>query len=446
MKPFKPAQQAREHLLREVIKGDKDLMICFAECHFHTIEACVAIKRRKKMDELELFLLQAIHNRLKQPTAEGLNSLLHVGSQIIRQIAISLVGNELLQESTDGFYQITKQGVDAIRSREMVIHQQECCHFHFINGTNEFLRIRDPRKIYLRDLAPRETGAHWSFDIGILKRCIAESEQWKRERGFSVDVVGLITEHDTDSKKQATIDADNAEDEDTSSDDKLAEKKNRLIVDKAQSADCAIVVKFQGNSPIALKAYPFYPKHRLQTCEQNILFSLGSTDSILKVFPGLDLIPSNQQVDLAWQNIGQEYPLQNPARAAVKADKTFIKVTVDSKLLSEWIKFCWKVIRGEIFCFIDLEDMTRLNNVSLKALDKETEEQLQDLTLLHQLNNADKLENILCDVSTYRQWLSAKGFSIDHDTYKLASFAWQVGEFRLAYRLAELEDMADAEL
>jgi len=445
MKPFKPTMQAREHLLRELIQGDKDLMICFAECHFHTVEACVAIKKLKKIDELELFLLQAV-NRLKQPTAESMNNLLHIGSQIIRQIATSLVGSGLLQENTDGYYQVTKQGFDALQSKEMVTYQQERCHFHFVNGNNEFLRIRDSRKIYLRDLAPKETGDNWSFNIETLKRCINESDQWKRERGFSGDVVRLITEQDTDSKKQIAIDTDNTVEENTLSACKLTKKENTLIVDKAVGANCAIIVKFQDDRFIELKAYPFLSKGFLHSGDQNVLFSLNGTDSILKVFPGMDIVPSSQQIDLAWQSIGQDYNLRNLSRTSIKADKTSMTVTLNSELISEWLRFCWQAIKGEIFCCIELEDMTRLNYVSLEAADKEANEQLQALKLLHLLKSANRVENILCDVSIYRQWLSAGDFPIDPDIYELASLAWKMGEFGLAYRLAELKDIADAEL
>jgi hypothetical protein len=53
---------------------------------------------------------------------------------------------------------------------------------------------------------------------------------------------------------------------------------------------------------------------------------------------------------------------------------------------------------------------------------------------------------VLCDISGFRQWLSAIDLPIEPDIYELASLAWRLGEFGLAYRLAELEDMADAEL
>ena len=444
MKSFESTPQVREYLWRELAQGCTDMMVCLAECHFHTVEACVAIKKHQKIDELELFLLQAI-NTAKHTTAEGLNNVLHIGSQIIRQIAIVLVGNGLLQENTDGSLEITKRGFEALQSREMVTEQQRRCHFHFVSGSNEFLRIRDPQKRYLHDLATKEIGADWSFNIETLRRCISESDQWKGKRGFPVDVIRLITGHDVDTRQKAK-DTDGNVEENLLSACKPTQKEDTLIVDKAQGADCAIVIKFQGDKPTELKAYPFLSKGFLHSGEQNVLFSLSSTDSILKVFPGIEVMPSRQQLDLAWQVLGQDYNLKNISRASVKTDKTSMTLALDGELISGWLEFCWQVTQGEVFCYIDLEDMTYLNKVGLEAVDKEANEQLQALKLLHQLKTAEQLENLLSDILIYRQLLSAGGFSIEPNIFELASLAWILGEFGLAYRLAELKDMADAEL
>jgi hypothetical protein len=445
MKPFESTPQVREYLWRELAQDSSNVTVCLARFHFHTVEACVAIKKHQKMDELEFFLLRAA-NRLTQPTTEGLNNLLHIGNQVIRQIVLVLVGNQLLQENTDGSYQITKHGFDALRSKEMIIHQHKRCHFHFVSGSNEFLRIKDLRGMYLRDLAPKETGSGWIFNVETLRRCISESDQWKRERGFPVDVVSLITGQDIDSQQTAKYANNKIEENSLSANNNPAQKRDTLIVDKAQGIDCAVVIRFQEDRPTELKAYPFLSKGFLHSGDQNVLFSLNSTDSILKVFPDIDALPTRQQLDVAWQALGQDYGIENTSRISVKTDKTSMAVAVDRKLISEWLEFCWQVTKGGIFSCIELENMTRLYNVSLEATSKAAEEQLQTLKLLHQLKNADQLENILCNISIYRQWLAAGEFSIDPDISELSSLAWTLEEFRLAYRLAELKDMSDAEL
>ena len=445
MKLFEPTQQVREHIWRQFAQSGNDLMICIAECHFHTIEACVAIKKSQKIDDLELFLIKAI-DISKDTTAEGLNNLLHIGSQIVRQIAVAPIANGLIHENANGSFHITKLGFDALQSGEMTILQQRRCHFHFISGSNEFVRINDPRKKYLRDLAPKETGADWNFDVETLKKCINESDQWKRERGFPTDVVELVTSQDTDSQSRSAADASNDVDENNLLAQNLVRKAQTLIVDKAQGAGCAIVIKFQNDNPSELKAYPFSSKSFLQSGEDNVLFSLSGTESILKVLPGIDLVPSKEQLDIAWRALGEDYKLQNISLATFEVGKTSMVVTLDGELISEWLEFCWQVVKEEVFCCIDLQKMTRLNKVSLEPADKEANKQLDTMKLLYEIRQTEQIKNVLCDISGFRQWLSAIDLPIEPDIYELASLAWRLGEFGLAYRLAELEDMADAEL
>jgi hypothetical protein len=440
MKLFESTRQARDHIWRQFAQNDNDVMVCIAECHFHTVEACVTIKKNRKIDDLELFLLKALHIS-RDTTAEGLNNLLHIGSQIIRQIAVVPIANGLIVENADGSFGITTRGSDTLRSGEMTISQRRRCHFNFISISSEFVRINDPRKKYLRDLEPQETGSNWNFDIETLRMCINESDQWKRERSFPSDVVELVTSPNTDLQSLPVADASNWVDKKC-----LAQKAQMLVVDKAQGTGCAIVIKFKDDNPFELKAYPFSSKYFLQSGEDNVLFSLSGTQSILKVLPDVDLMPSKEQLDIAWRALGEDYKLKNISRATVKIGKISAVVTLDGELISEWLTFCWQMVKGEVFCCIDLEKMTHLNKVSLEPADKEAKKQIDTMKLLCEIRQTEQMENVLCDISSLRQWLSAIELSVEPDIYELASLAWRLGEFGLAYRLAELEDMTDAKL
>jgi hypothetical protein len=441
MKLFDPTMQVIEHIWRQFAPKGNNLMICMAECHFHTIEACVSIKRSQKIGDLEFFLLKAI-NISKDKTPVGLNNLLHLGSQIIRQIAVAPIANGLIQENADDSFEITELGFDAIQSGKISVYHHRRCHFHFISGSKEFVRINDPRKKYLRDLTPKQTGANWNFDPDILRGCIGGTDSWKIERGFPMDVAELVTSQDKDLQSRAATD-DNS---DVKENDRLAQKAETLIVDKAQGTGCTLVIKFLGDNPCELRAYPFISKSFLESGEENVLFSLSGAESILKVLPDIDIVPSKEQLGLAWRELGEDYGLENISRATIKAGKTSMVVTLDSALTAEWLRFCWQVVKGEVFCCIDFENMIRLNKISLKAADEEADKQLDAINLLYEIKQTQQTENVLRDVSGFQQWLSSMELSSDPDIYELASLAWRTGEFGLAYRLAELEDMADAKV
>jgi len=68
----------------------------------------------------------------------------------------------------------------------------------------------------------------------------------------------------------------------------------------------------------------------------------------------------------------------------------------------------------------------------------------KSIGLLFELNKSYLSENILSDISTYKAWLSKKAHLTDEPIQKLASLAWDFGYFKLAYNLAELEDITDA--
>ena len=67
------------------------------------------------------------------------------------------------------------------------------------------------------------------------------------------------------------------------------------------------------------------------------------------------------------------------------------------------------------------------------------------INLLYELDKSYRIENNLKDISTYKAWLSGKPHLTDEPIRKLASSAWELGNYNLGYNLAEMEDIKDAQ-
>jgi len=442
MKPLEIEAKAAVHLADQLSLSQTDSTISLVRCYFHAVEACVAVKRLEKIDEFHIFVLKATQ-LLQEPDVEQLNGLLHIGRQIIQQAVLKLVTGGLLSEEKDGCFQITSAGISAISTGQVETTEYKRRLFHFIHNSNEFLQIRDLRGRNLYDLERCETPDNWNFNPQLLEKCITKSDQWKKDRGFPTDVVQVVTKKPTKSEVSSAAEVNNDGQQVNNDITELISEERLLVIDKAQGANCAIVIKFEKDEPAELTAYPISPKGFLQRTEGDCLFSLNGNETILQVFPAVAAVPSSQQLKQAWQTLVETYELADADNAILRTERSCIIVNIDEKLVMKWLNFCWEVIKGQVFCNIRFTQMTRLYKVSIKTTDKNAGELISQITLLYRLNKENQRETILANTENYRNWLSANGFSIEAEIYQLACLAWRLGEFRFAYTLAELEDMAD---
>jgi hypothetical protein len=190
MIPHEPTNEAKEKLWARLSQNEFDFVIFLTRCHIHAIEACVSVSRRESIDEVEYFVLKSI-DILGGADIEKVNSLLHIGRQNIHQIILKLNKDELLSTTTDDFFEVTFLGRKVLEEDVMIKLEKRRQIFHFIDGSNEFLRIKEHSR-FLTDLRPHETAAGWNFDVESLQKCISETNDWKQQRQFPADINELI--------------------------------------------------------------------------------------------------------------------------------------------------------------------------------------------------------------------------------------------------------------
>jgi hypothetical protein len=423
MKPLELTSEAKEKLWSELAQSDCDFVIFRTTCYLHTIEACVDVIVRESMDEFEHFVLKAI-DILDCADIEKINGLLHIGRQIIQQITAKFNKAALLSVNADGVFEITDLGEKVLDAGEMIKLERKRHIFHFIDGSNEFLRIRNSGDRYLTDLASHETPTDWMFDVESLQKCISETDDWKKQWQFPMNIHELIIPSEEISVPDALI------------------SESALIVDKAQAIHCAILVKFSNDQPFELLAYPISSEGRLLGRNKNELFSLTDENSILRVFPYINDIPDNQASLAAFLSLGKKYNLSGIDSITVRSQRTHTITEVSNDSDISWAKLYWQNIKGNVFCDIISATATRMNKLVIES----EKEGLQTVNLLFELNKSYLSENNLKDISTYKIWLSEKKHLTDEPIRNVASLAWEFGMYRLAYKLSELEDMIDANI
>lgn len=419
MIPFEPTIEAKEKVWARLSRCDGEFVIFLTRCRVHTIEACVAVKRHEHMDTFEYFVLKAIQ-LLDCADIETINSLLHIGRQILQQITAKLGKGKLLSARTNGSFKLTALGKKVLDTGEMIRLEKKRHIFHFIDGNNEFVRISNSGNKFLIDLAPHETAADWNFGIESLQKCIDETDDWKRRRQFPTYIHELIT---PGSENEVTEESG---------------EENTIVIDKAQLINCAILVKFSDDKPCELLAYPISPTGHLLAMEN--LFSLTDEGAILKAFPYVNEMPNNARLRAAFVSLGQKYMLGNCENITLSGQRTRVTIESNNDDDINWARFYWRNMQGTIFCDIASASTIRMNklHVENKSNNQRT------INLLFEIHKSYLSENNLKDIFAYKVWLSKKSHLTDEPIRKLACLAWEFGNYRLAYNLAQLEDIADA--
>lgn len=420
MIPLEPTNEAKEKIWARLSQKECDFIIFLTRCYIHAIEACVSVSRRESIDELEYFVLKSI-DILGCADIERVNSLLHIGRQIIRQIIVKLNKDKLLSTTTDIFFEVTALGRKVLEEGVMIKLEKIRQIFHFIDGGNEFLRIKEHSR-FLTDLGPHETAAGWNFNLESLQKCLNETDNWKKQRQFSTDIHELIMPC-----------VENAAVEDIA-------KENAVIIDKAQSVNCAILVKFNNNEPFELFAYPISFKGHLLATDH--LFSLKGKGTILKVFPQINEMADDERAYASFQLLGQKHMLSSIDNVVVRNQKTHTIIEVSNDDDISWTRFYWLNMQGKVFVDIVSKAMTKMNKLLIESKSNNQ----QTINHLFELNKSYLSEDSLKDMSTYKAWLSENKYLTDEPIWNLASLAWGLGNYRLAYNIAELEDMIDAEV
>lgn len=443
MRALKFDAETHYDLWDRLTRGTPNTIVCLVECYFHAVEAPVEVQILQTLGEFEVFLLRAVQ-LLRHPSLRELDGLLHLGRQALRQATAALVENGLLAEDTSNSLEITARGTAAITSGVATRHERRRLLFHFIHPSNEYVRIHDLRRPTLFDLGRQDTPRGWHWDTTSLLQPMGLPEEWKREREFPLDVVRLITKGDlgTDDTPPDTLDGTN---EDSHAGTMGAHQlETFLIVDRAQAGQCAVMVGFEGDSPLELHAYSLTQLRAAGHVMRRPLFSVRGTKSIMRVLPSLEELNAPDRLQEAWQDVARYCGLEDPDRATVRMDEMQVRIGLDGLLATEWLPFCWQTVTGELHICVDLPGMSCLCALAVEPTDELSRSRLRTLRVLHCVSAMHAANPSFIDSPTLTAGLTEAGYADHIDLRELASLAWQLAEFRLAYSLAELEDMIDA--
>jgi hypothetical protein len=434
--------ERRHDLWGRLARGMPSKVLCLAECCFHAVEAPVEVNILEKLDEFEVFLLRAVQF-LRRPSLRELDGLLHLGRQTLRQATTALIENKLLVEDTGGCLEATAKGTAAIESGVATRSERRRLVFHFIHPSNEYVRIHDVRRSTLSDLKREATPRDWHWDVASLQQPIESPDEWKREREFPTNVVRLITKGDLGTDQAPSDNVAGSNEDSQTATVEVSQLEKYLIADKAQAGQCVMVVGFEGDSPVELHAYSLVQMRSSGRAVQRTMFSVRGAEAVMRVLPGLEELHAPERLRDAWQAVARHCGLEDPRRATIRLDEMQIVVGLDGSLAAEWLAFCWQAVRGELHACVDLPGMSCLCMLALEPRDQISRLRLEALRFLYRVRTMHAGKTSFIDSPTFRAQLAEAGYADGINRRELSSLAWQMGEFRLAYHLAELEDMVD---
>lgn len=390
-----------------------DFTICLSKLYFHTIEACVNVNRYESIDELELFVLEAV-TLLEEPDTENINSLLHIGRKTIKPVIKKLRKSGLLSQNSNEMLKLTTAGKNTLKTGEMITLKTERCVFNFLDGSNEFLKINDPKNKFLTDLKPYETGTKWNFDIKHLEKCIKQTDQWKKQRQFPTEIQELIK---PDKKTLSDI--------------------NLIVVDKARYINCAILITFEDDKPLELSAFSLSKNGR--SISQEAVFTVKGESQIHEIFPDVKKISNKKQTKASLSTLFEQFDLNTVKQENIQIQDSHITITPSDIIDTNWSKFYWQNLQQNLYCNTVSEKTSHLRKVNIQSQNGE----LKTVDLLFKINALP--ENFLTDIATYKNWLKENDLEYI-EIQELSCLAWQLGKYSLSYNLSQLEDMIDADV
>lgn len=414
--------------------GDNALFL--SDCFFHTVEALVVVEQTEGIDPMALFVLRALE--FAQPAdAEHVDEVLHLGRQVTRQLLEGLVENGLLTESAAAF-RLTDQGRSTLHAGQLIRRVLRRRLFHFVHPGMQYVAVHDPKGNLLGDLSPNRAPAPWEFDPAVLREVVARPMEWKRRHRFPQDVLDVVT---------TPVPAGPPDDDTTASGavkKEPPETLQHLVVDKAQLVTCALVARAWGAGVEGLVAYPVSAHGSLLPGKSQPLFSLDDADDIRKICPTLWTEPDAEQVTQSWLTLAAQKLLPEPERADVRFDGRRLVIVLTEALAGRWNDFVVLALQGELRWHVPCGDLLRLCPIAVEGADAQVSAQLQVLRSILTLELDPELADILRDSTRLENWLSAQGLAVCPSLRGLADLAFRFGRYRVAYQIAELEDMSDA--
>ena len=155
----------------------------------HRVEALVLAHRSTPLDPLTGPVLKALGIRLATDLG-SLEECLCLGVPVLRRLLDTLRLASLVVE-TDGQWNLTDNGREALATGLLVRRQEERRTFHFLASGHAEASFH----FLPRQLMPSRRGhgrADTPFEVATLDACLRQSPEWKRQQGFPLDVCEIV--------------------------------------------------------------------------------------------------------------------------------------------------------------------------------------------------------------------------------------------------------------
>lgn len=161
----------------------------FGHLLLHRIEALVERGQAIIPEGLQLAVLKAL-TLYPGDTLQALDRRLHLGPQALRPLLNQLCADGLAQ-AVDAGWAPTALGQRALLHGDYVRPVRQRCVFYFravpAGGEPQYLHLEQPAA------TPCAAAADWSFDVGVLRRCLGQSADWKQQHRFPLEVERLLS-------------------------------------------------------------------------------------------------------------------------------------------------------------------------------------------------------------------------------------------------------------
>jgi hypothetical protein len=173
----------------------------------HRLEVLTRLGRAQRPGEFPLLLLRALAlegpgpnaNHAAESPAEGqlrrLDSRLGLDRPLLLRLLGALTGEGLAQGDARAGWSLAAAGRAALERGEIVREDYQRRTFYFLEPepAAEGSR-REPFFLPLRTRGgrPWDAPADWSFDLGVLRACVAQPPEWKRRWQFPQDVAEVF--------------------------------------------------------------------------------------------------------------------------------------------------------------------------------------------------------------------------------------------------------------
>jgi hypothetical protein len=165
--------------------------IWIAHLLLHCIDALASLVRPAPLDSLELFVLRAVAVS-PRATPRLIAEQLELPAAFVQQVLRRLSDAGLVHDENGSAWPITPAGSEAINNGIYGRPERQRRSFYFVDNETTHGRPEYVKLLNHPALATWPNTDAWHFDTAILKECVQQPAEWKRQRGFPEEIVEIV--------------------------------------------------------------------------------------------------------------------------------------------------------------------------------------------------------------------------------------------------------------